>query len=419
MTFTPSDVQAKAISGIKRWFSSAKSGRGASAYRVFGYAGTGKTTIVETTIQELGLKGKTAFAAFTGKAAMVMTRKGTPAQTIHSLIYKMDPEVMDYIARLEMDLETARMKRAPTDAIEDKLREAISAPKFILKDSDDESLSRISLIVIDEVSMVDEKMATDLLSFRIPILVLGDPGQLPPTDGEGYFTQSAPDVMLTEVHRQASESAIHRLAMIARSGKFIPYGQHDEFVYKMKHGSLSPQQMSRSGAVICAYNKTRRYLNNNIRFSLGFTERYPTGNGERLVTVKNIKDIGIINGMYVGLSGVKETKKGGMMATVVSDIGDVIGGVTEKGTPSVFPIYKGHFDDHICFEADRNYRDFRIKQSHVQCDWGYAITAHKSQGSQYENVIVIDEKFGKSRDDYQRWLYTAITRAERGLVILG
>ena len=100
------------------------------------------------------------------------------------------------------------------------------------------------MIVLDEVSMVGEEMARDLLAFGKPILVLGDPGQLPPIKGEGAFTQATPDIMLTEIHRQAGESAIIHLATLAREHKPIPYGEHDTFVWKMPRNraqdSLNP-----------------------------------------------------------------------------------------------------------------------------------------------------------------------------------
>ena len=70
--------------------------------------------------------------------------------------------------------------------------------------------------MIDECSMVDEELGRDLLSFGKPILVLGDPAQLPPVKGGGFFTETAPDVMLTEIHRQAEGSAIIRASRAAR-----------------------------------------------------------------------------------------------------------------------------------------------------------------------------------------------------------
>ena len=99
-------------------------------------------------------------------------------------------------------------------------------------------------VVLDEVSMVDEDMARDLMSFKKPILVLGDPGQLPPIRGEGAFTRDAPDVMLTEIHRQAEESAIIRLATMARQGDAIGFGQYDAHVAKMRKMDVTPSRRS-------------------------------------------------------------------------------------------------------------------------------------------------------------------------------
>ena len=106
------------------------------------------------------------------------------------------------------------------------MRQALSQmkkPRFALNPQSDAAHAR--LIVLDEVSMVGEEMARDLMSFGKPILVLGDPGQLPPINGEGAFTNDAPDVMLTEIHRQAGESAIIRLATMARQGEPIGFGR--------------------------------------------------------------------------------------------------------------------------------------------------------------------------------------------------
>ena len=114
--------------------------------------------------------------------------------------------------------------------------EDIHKPRFLLNE---QSLLRdAELIVLDEVSMVGDDMARDLLAFGKPILVLGDPGQLPPIKGEGAFTEAQPDVMLTEIHRQAAESAIIRLATMARQGQPIPYGAHDALVWKMRRSDV-------------------------------------------------------------------------------------------------------------------------------------------------------------------------------------
>src|SRR5262245_3424177 len=158
--------QDAALTAASNWLKAAR-GR-ASIFRLFGYAGTGKTTLAKHLAE--GVDGKVLFAAFTGKAACVMRSKGCPgAATIHSLIYK---------ARESGE----------------------EMPSFELWGEAPASKAR--LIVIDECSMVDAELARDLLSFGVPLLVLGDPAQLPPIQGGGFFTDAEPDAMLTEVHRR-------------------------------------------------------------------------------------------------------------------------------------------------------------------------------------------------------------------------
>src|SRR3954462_10251116 len=176
--FTPH--QDAALKAVAAWLK-AKPGQGGTSqtFRLFGYAGTGKTTLARHLAENVD--GKVQFAAFTGKAAMVMRSKGCAgATTIHSLIYR------------------ARESGA-------------EVPDFELWD--EAPASKAKLIVIDECSMVDEELGRDLMSFGVPVLVLGDPAQLPPIQGGGYFTETEPDAMLTEVHRQAQDNPIVRLSM--------------------------------------------------------------------------------------------------------------------------------------------------------------------------------------------------------------
>ncbi len=181
-----SPEQAAALDKVGLWLK-----RGDQpVFRLFGYAGVGKTTLARHVAEHAS--GKALFAAFTGKAALVLRSKGCyGASTIHSLIYNAD---------------------------EDKN----GAPRFTL--NKDGMASRASLIVIDECSMVDEELGRDLLSFGKPILVLGDPAQLPPVKGGGFFTEAEPDVMLTEIHRQAADNPIIRLSQIIRTGGEVDYG---------------------------------------------------------------------------------------------------------------------------------------------------------------------------------------------------
>ena len=176
-----SPQQDEALKQVAAWLK-----RGTpQVFRLFGFAGTGKTTLARHFAE--GIDGEVAFGAYTGKAAHVLRQKGcADAATIHSLIYR-------------------------PKAMEDE-----EAPLFTI--NRESAASKADLIVIDECSMVDEELGRDLLSFGVRVLVLGDPAQLPPVKGGGFFTEHEPDAMLTEVHRQARDNPIIRLSMEIREG---------------------------------------------------------------------------------------------------------------------------------------------------------------------------------------------------------
>jgi exodeoxyribonuclease-5 len=266
--------------------------------------------------------------------------------------------------------------------------------------------------------MVGEEMARDLLSFGKPILVLGDPGQLPPIKGEGAFTRDAPDVMLTEIHRQAAESAIIRLATMARMGEPIGFGTFDAHVAKLRKGDITPAQALRGGQLICGMNATRLQLNNAMRAAAGFGGTWlPTGPAEKIICLKNQNDLGLINGMFVTLEDIVDEGSLYFSAVVTTEDGRRVGPMNGK-RPGRLRLYKGHFEDHVALDRSRHDRDWREKKLLTEATFGWAITAHKAQGSQWENVIVWDDGLGRTDLDRRRWLYTAITRAERGLVLL-
>ncbi len=299
------------------------------------------------------------------------------------------------------------------------MRQAIKEmrrPRFRL--NPDSAASAARLIVLDEVSMVGEDMAKDLLSYKRPILVLGDPGQLPPIKGEGAFVDAEPDVMLTEVHRQAAESAIIRLATWARQGRPIPMGLHDPLVAKMPFGDLSPEMCLKADQVICGRNDTRILLNNGIRRVAGRQGLLPQP-GEKIICLKNSKTHGVVNGMFLGLDEAVDDAELIFKARLRTEDDAVVGEPNDDGEAWV-PVYKGPFLDHIQLDKDRGSRDWKLlrKIRPLEMVFGYAITCHKAQGSGWRNVIVWDDGLGRTDADRRRWLYTAITRAEEGLVLL-
>jgi exodeoxyribonuclease-5 len=420
------DMQAAALRDAKHWFNNRTKEQ--QVFSIAGYAGTGKSTIVKFLVDDLGLgDDEVVYGTFTGKAAFVLRKKGTPCRTIHSLIYRVheasEAEIAEARRKIE-ELEAAALKlvgvdRAAADqevaALRLQLKE-MRQPRFGLNDESEVRDTR--LVVLDEVSMVGDEMADDVLSFGKPTLVLGDPGQLPPIRGTGAFHRREPDVMLDEIHRQAAESAVIRLATLARLGEPIPYGQHDEFVWKMPSRGVTPAELLRGGQVICGKNATRFELNNAIRRAAGFGGLLPTGPGEKIICLKNNNALGLLNGMFVELDAIEHLDDERCRAVITTEEGQLIGGRDSKGKPHRLSIYAGHFLDHQHHDPQRDDRDWRIKKRLIEATYGWAITCHKAQGSQWENIIVVDDQWGRSREDRSRWLYTAITRAEQGLVIL-
>lgn len=426
MTITLSESQGRAVATLRDWYKARRHEQ--QIFRLFGYAGTGKTTISAMAIEALGLEpmtpgglGGVLFAAFTGKATLVMTRKGTPAQTIHSLIYRhseASPEeiarVTEELAALQRDLPRMSVGErgfAEAQIVQLKLRlDHIHEPQFVLNPQSD--LRDADLLVLDEVSMVGEDMARDLLAFGKPILVLGDPGQLPPVKGTGFFTEANPDVMLTEIHRQAADSPILRLATLAREGQDIPFGAFDDQVWKMSRHEISPAQMLHGGQVICGTHAMRRRLNTAMKRAAGVSADYPAGAGEKIICLRNRHDLGLINGMFLTLSDVRAHphNERAFRASVQTDDGACVSGTQD--------FWRGEYDDHVLFDPDRHRREWMTSRGLIQSSWGYAITCHKAQGSQFPTVVVVDDGFGRTAADRSRWLYTAITRAETGLLIL-
>jgi exodeoxyribonuclease-5 len=363
--------QDTALRAVAGWLGE-KPGRNRTpqVFRLFGYAGTGKTTLARHIAANVD--GKVLFAAFTGKAASVMRSKGCErASTIHSLIYKAH------------ESDTA-------------------IPSFELWD--DAPAASAKLIVIDECSMVDAELGRDLLSFGVPLLVLGDPAQLPPVQGGGYFTEAEPDVMLTEVHRQAREDPIVRLSMQVRAGERIEPGIYGRTAVVRRDG-LDPQRVLDADQVLVGRNATRRAYNARLRQRRGFEEPLPIC-GDKLVCLRNNRRKGLFNG---SLWSVKERLTSrGRAGAVRMKLASEEDTARKPVKVSVRP---------ECFLGGIEEIDWLLRKRYEEFDYGYVLTVHKAQGSQWDDVVLFDESFAFP-DSRDRWLYTGITRAAKQLTIV-
>lgn len=356
--------QIDALQSVNQWFKNDTKQK--QIFRVFGYAGSGKTTLAKHFADNIN--GLVAYAAFTGKAALMMRKNGCEgASTIHSLIYHTRED--------KKGLITFELNKAS-----------------IIKDAD--------LIVIDECSMVDAKIAKDLMSFKKPILVLGDPAQLPPVKGAGYFTECEPDIMLTEIHRQAKDNPIIYLATEIRNGRIPDYGDYGDSRIVNK---LNSQDALNADQVIVGKNDTRHTLNKKIRKMRGIDAILPVV-GEKLICLKNDHSLGIFNGGMFSVDNIQVQKyeQNFMFMALESD--------DENARTIPVKVHKSFFTDEVLVPHWKTLKETQ------EFDYGYAITCHKSQGSQWENVLIYDESW-MFRDDSKRWLYTAITRASEKVTL--
>src|SRR6187431_2996586 len=366
-TFTPH--QDSALKAVADWMK-AKPGRNGvpPVFRLFGYAGTGKTTLARHIAE--GVDGEVKYAAFTGKAALVMRNKGCDnASTIHSLIY-----------------------RAKESGVEQ--------PSFELWD--DAPASKAKLIVIDECSMVDAELGRDLMSFECPLLVLGDPAQLPPIQGGGFFTDCEPDSMLTEVHRQAQDDPIVRMSMDIREGRELEIGRHGESEV-VPRSELDPDRVMGADQVLVGRNNTRRAYNMRVRQKQNIEDPLPVA-GDKLVCLRNNRKKGLFNGSLWSVKERGGRKTGIMTMRLLPDDETGLRGVKVSVRPE-------------CFSGGIEHVDWQRRKPYDEFDYGYVLTVHKAQGSQWNDVVVFDESFAFS-DTRERWLYTGITRAAKRLTVV-
>ena len=357
-----SPEQDDALLNVDRWLKA----RDTQVFRLFGYAGAGKTTMARHIAENAG--GDVAFAAFTGKAAHVMRQKGCEgATTIHSLIYR----------------------PASADEGDD--------PVFMLRH--DAPASEVDLIIIDECSMVDEDLGRDLLSFGKPVLVLGDPAQLPPVKGGGFFTEGEPDFMLTEIHRQAADNPIIRLSMAIRTGE--PFDEQSDECRLLSKQDITTEEIMDADQILVGTNRTRKRYNERLRELNGFSDPTPEF-GERLVCLRNNKKKGLLNGGMWRVDLQKKPKGQRVRLSVRPE---------EGGKAVTVSIPRAFFTD------GPETVPFLQRKGADEFDYGYALTVHKAQGSQWDNIVLFDESYA-FREHSARWLYTGVTRAAERLTVV-
>jgi len=357
-----------------------------------GYAGTGKTTLIGVLTKEI-IKifphVKIAFCSYTGRAAQNLKEKikengivsaNGHISTIHGLIYE------------------------PVESSSGRIS------GWSKKDS-----IAFHLIIVDEASMVDSAIWNDLLSYNVPVLAVGDHGQLPPINGS-FNLMRCPDIKLENIYRQAHDNPIIALSEKARSCGRIEPGVYGPGV--VKYLNSSEEAGERSGEllesydgdtlILCGYNSTRVKINSFIRNSMGFELPFRPSGGDRVVCLRNNTRKNIYNGMLGTVIEINDTDDPDWYEAAI----DMDGSRTYNGL-----IYAKQFNSSVPI----NFTEDRLKARKGDLfDFGYALTVHKAQGSQARRVILFEERFPRMDDEaWRRWLYTAVTRAEEELYIFG
>ncbi|MBQ3221239.1 MAG: AAA family ATPase [Clostridia bacterium] len=416
MKVTLTADQEKAKNLIVEWYLHTED----SVFVLSGYAGTGKTFLIDYVVREvlkMRVGEEAVFVSPTGKAAANLVRCGTVAGTVHSLIYMRDEEEFDVDENGEI-IEKQELT-------------------FIRRPSID---ANIRLIIIDEASMINETVLTDLLSFGVKCLFCGDGAQLPPVNGTCPLMEN-PHYTMKEIVRQAADNPIIRVATMAREGKRIPYGNYGDKVCVIRRNGLLPAQRKRiflkADQIICGRNKTRNELNAEIRGYKGIPQGtlLPT-EGEKLICTLNDWEkpldkeerFFLVNGIIGTARNIQEHFDELATMDFQADFMDTSVSTTFDAAIFTQGNYRHLYGDRavklsdgtVVHEANfQLLRKVRTVSDEPICrfEFAYAITCHKSQGSEFDFVVVFDESwvFGEERN---RWLYTAITRAKDKLLII-
>jgi exodeoxyribonuclease-5 len=394
-------------------------------FLIQGYAGTGKSTTVGTIAKELTCT-LPAYMAFTNKAARVLASKINSSLycgTIHGSIYFVSYNESEE-GKLEIYNELCAAIEKETD--KERLHELLTEKRRMIDEReiwtdwslqpgfawDREWKSGVpvypyqhgKLIIVDECSMVRTDIGQDLMGVArnagYRVLAVGDPGQLPPVAGKDYFgprddisyftpERCACAPMLTDVMRQSSGSSILTAATAARNGATrLPLETSPTLsVYRNGSCVIDPRLFDQ---IICGRHLTRRAINTQTRKLLGRNSQFPE-TGDKMMFQTNNRNDGYYNGDIFIISDVTEVKKHTFMLE---------GTLEHNGKKVVTELKTIDWDD-----------------EKGPLSYAYAITCHKSQGSEYGNVLLYNESFC-FKQDAQKWLYTGITRAKNAITVI-
>ena len=400
MTITLTQDQERARELLVAWWESVCDDTNPIPFILHGYAGTGKTTVVLHLLEALGLgREEVALLAPTGKAARVLAKRtGLPTSTIHRALYR--PRGDSVIEALRTELREAKNEDHQVQVSTKLARE--EKERGVSFDAVGGEFA-VKLIVVDEVSMVSERLAQDLEATSVPLLLIGDPGQLPPVKAKVGWADWDPDVVLEEILRQDAGSAILKAAELVRKKEVLDEEINEGAFRRVLRKSLTDEYICEEfDIMLCGTHRVRRAFNKRLRRVMfpGAETWYPVV-GDRLVCKMNSYPNEVFNGQLFSVKAVgMEIDPMRIELTIADDAG-----WTRSVVASTLR-FKEHYQK----------GPVHLVENAIELDFAYALTVHSAQGSEWDNVVVVNDWAG---GEYHRWLYTALTRGAKHVTMIG
>lgn len=370
--------------------------RNDQVFEIAGAAGTGKTTTIKYILKDIGIPiNKVLFAAFTGKAATQLARQGLPAMTTAAAFYEFVPEICRD--------EDGKMITLPSGKVRTKL---VRKKRTHLKKD-------YVAIVIDEGTMINEKEKEDILSFGLPTFALGDINQLPPVFGNPAFMVK-PNVILKQLMRQAENDPIVWIAHRIIDGRSLSTGVYGNSSI-IKRSDLSDIHFKNADIVICGTNRLRYGVNTMFRENIkNFSNLDFPHVGEKLLCKRNnwSRKVGdciyLTNGTTGFVDFVDRESFNGKRIKL-----DFRPDFTKKVFRNINVDYQRLMRTSEFLESDLSSLSIGMDLF----EFGYCITTHASQGSQWDKVLGLAEMYTSDLDYIRKYLYTMVTRASYSITL--
>jgi len=390
----------------------------AKVFFLLGYAGTGKSTV--------------------SKLIVELIEEATTGKIFKKNLYSKEEVVCAALSGIATD----RIRNSTN-------RESMTIASMLQRFEFTRTLKDKRVFIIDECSMIDLEMMDELLE-KIPdnaiIIMIGDPAQLPPIGMGAPFSdlsksKKIPKVELTKIYRQSDDAVITLFANDIRNGR-VPKG-YDEYYDDFEFKKCEPSDVVHQISFVVAHHIVENRNNMRAGKWIDYIKQF------QVITPMKKGDVGVINlnkmiqrlnqqgkqhvakffdKTFFMYDKVVHLKNEDMDVLTTKELKDsLILGVTDKVEGRKYRVNNGMLGV-VSYSTEKNlYVYYPVEDIHVRyskkasldlIDLGYALTIHKTQGAEFDNLIiptVMSQKFMLNN----KLLYTAVTRAKKHVLLVG